>query len=262
MGIQNGSSREIGNGKQTESSPLLPAGNVLSPPLSSSWKTFCNLFITVVGAGVLGLPYAFKQTGWLEELLILAGVSAAMYYSMMLLVRCRRQMERDSNLGSIDTYSELGLRTLGKVGQVSVDALILLSQGGFCIAYLIFIGENLASVFSKQDLLASTFQPSSTSEFPVFSHGGTSGKFTLLQTSWGWKTKDIYIWIVFPVQVNLSICTLIGKVKLVRVAGNLSLSCLVRVTVHLTPHFVNLEVIHGRSRSFSSHYVVLLSPLR
>ncbi|CDY63486.1 BnaAnng18920D [Brassica napus] len=36
----------------------------LFDPLSSQFKTFANVFIAVVGAGVLGLPYAFKRTGW------------------------------------------------------------------------------------------------------------------------------------------------------------------------------------------------------
>ncbi|GAA0163096.1 hypothetical protein LIER_19050 [Lithospermum erythrorhizon] len=31
---------------------------------SSNFKTCAKLFIAVVGAGVLGLPYSFKKTGW------------------------------------------------------------------------------------------------------------------------------------------------------------------------------------------------------
>jgi proton-coupled amino acid transporter len=43
-----------------EDTPLLTN----SPPLSSQFKTCANIFISIVGAGVLGLPYTFKTTGY------------------------------------------------------------------------------------------------------------------------------------------------------------------------------------------------------
>lgn len=191
MVVGNGFSKENGNSvKPSETSPLLPVGNVQVRPLSSSYKTFFNIVITVVGAGVLGLPYAFKQSGWLQGLLILAGTSAAMYYCMMLMVWCRRHLETEGIVDNIDTYSELGYHTLGKFGQISVDAMIVLSQGGFCVAYLIFIGENLASVFSRQK-----------------AHSlGLSGALENFQgldfMGLSWKTKEVYVWILFPFQVS------------------------------------------------------------
>ncbi|KAG0572037.1 hypothetical protein KC19_VG064100 [Ceratodon purpureus] len=193
MVVGNGFSKENGSSvKPCETSPLLPVGNVELRPLSSTYKTFFNIVITVVGAGVLGLPYAFKQSGWLQGLLILAGTSAAMYYCMMLMVWCRRHLETEGIVENIDTYSELGYHTLGKFGQVSVDAMIVLSQGGFCVAYLIFIGENLASVFSREK-----------------AHSlGSSGALESFQglefMGLSWKTKEVYVWIIFPFQVLLA----------------------------------------------------------
>lgn len=195
MGVGNGLSKKNGSSvKPSEISPLLPLGNVESRPLSSSYKTFFNIVITVVGAGVLGLPYVFKQSGWLQGLLILAGTSAAMYYCMLLMVGCRRHLETEGIVESIDTYSELGFHTLGRVGQISVDAMIVLSQGGFCVAYLIFIGENLASVFSREK-----------SHSPEVSQSSSSVAFENAQVleflGLDWKTKEVYVWIVFPLQV-------------------------------------------------------------
>jgi len=190
MGVGNGLTKENGSVvKASEVSPLLPVGNVELRPLSSSIKTFFNVVITVVGAGVLGLPYAFKQSGWLQGLLILAGTSAAMYYCMMLMVWCRRHLETEGIVDSIDTYSELGFHTLGRAGQISVDAMIVLSQGGFCVAYLIFIGENLASVFSgdKSHSPEVALENARVLEF----------------LGLDWKTKEVYVWIVFPLQVTV-----------------------------------------------------------
>ncbi|GFZ09467.1 transmembrane amino acid transporter family protein [Actinidia rufa] len=68
-----------------EDTPLLTK----SPPLSSNSKTFANIFIAVVGAGVLGLPYTFKRTGWAMGSLMLFAVAFLTYYCMMLLVHTR-----------------------------------------------------------------------------------------------------------------------------------------------------------------------------
>uniref|UniRef100_A0A7I4DX28 Amino acid transporter transmembrane domain-containing protein n=1 Tax=Physcomitrium patens TaxID=3218 RepID=A0A7I4DX28_PHYPA len=130
MGVGNDLSKDNGNSvKPYESIPRLPLGNVHHRPLSSSCKTFFNIVIMVVGAGVLGLPHAFMQSGWLQGLLILEGTSATMYYCMMLLVSCRRHLEREGIVDSVNTYSELGRHILGMAGQVSVDAMIVVSQG-------------------------------------------------------------------------------------------------------------------------------------
>nr|PNR53486.1 hypothetical protein PHYPA_007161 [Physcomitrium patens] len=161
MGVGNDLSKDNGNSvKPYESIPRLPLGNVHHRPLSSSCKTFFNIVIMVVGAGVLGLPHAFMQSGWLQGLLILEGTSATMYYCMMLLVSCRRHLEREGIVDSVNTYSELGRHILGMAGQVSVDAMIVVSQVGFCVAYLIFIGENLASVYARANSLSSPLRGS------------------------------------------------------------------------------------------------------
>jgi len=44
----------------------------------------------VVGAGVLGLPYAFRQAGLALGAGFLTGVAAIALYCMLLLVRCKR----------------------------------------------------------------------------------------------------------------------------------------------------------------------------
>ncbi len=169
--------------------------------LSSPGKTFCNLMISIVGAGVLGLPYAFKASGWLEGALIMCALSLIMYYCMMLLVWSRRRMERDWGVAEVPTYSKLGFHSFGTAGQAAVDAMVLLSQGGFCIAYLIFIGENLASVFMRQDSVstaAADLLPNSQQMGAAAAASDLMGSMWKLQ----WKTKEIYIWIVFPLQVS------------------------------------------------------------
>lgn len=114
--------------------------------LSSQAKTFANVFIAIVGAGVLGLPYSFKRTGWVMNLLMIFSVAALTHYCMMLLVYTRRKLESSNGFSKIASFGDLGLTVCGPTGRFLVDILIILSQAGFCVGYLIFIGNTLVDV--------------------------------------------------------------------------------------------------------------------
>ena len=141
-------------------------------PLSSQFKTFANVFIAIVGAGVLGLPYAFKRTGWLMGVLTLFSVAALITHCMMLLVRIRRKL----GVANIGSFGDLGFAVCGPLGRFLVDILIILSQAGFCVGYLIFIGTTSAHLFNPTTALA------------------------LRHVS----PKSLYIWGCFPFQLGLN----------------------------------------------------------
>ncbi|XP_070197202.1 uncharacterized protein [Littorina saxatilis] len=162
------------------------AGSGSSHPV----KIFANIFIAFIGAGVLGLPYAFKEAGILEGILTMTFVSVISVKAMLLIVDCKykilgqkvrgipqgmsidmeteerlmpsetsskrqnfRQQEEDlmirvkepkSDPGNDLSYGDVGFHALGRTGRVLVDIAIVISQTGFCCAYLIFISENLS----------------------------------------------------------------------------------------------------------------------
>uniref|UniRef100_A0A1J3FZM1 Proton-coupled amino acid transporter 1 n=1 Tax=Noccaea caerulescens TaxID=107243 RepID=A0A1J3FZM1_NOCCA len=160
-------------GKAGEDTPLLGKGR----PLSSQFKTFANVFIAIVGAGVLGLPYAFKRTGWLMGVLTLFSVAALINHSMMLLVHIRRKL----GVADMGSFGDLGFAVCGPLGRFVVDILIILSQAGFCVGYLIFIGTSLANLSANQQNI-SMMMASSVSVSP----------------------KSLYIWGCFPFQLGLN----------------------------------------------------------
>lgn len=147
--------------------------------MSSQPKTFANVFIAVVGAGVLGLPYAFKRTGWLMGLLMIFAVAILTYYCMLLLVQTRRKLDSfDNGLSQINSFGDLGFRVSGFVGRFMVDFMIILSQAGFCVGYLVFIANTLVNLFDESTIL-------------------------------GLSAKGLFIWGCFPFQLGLnSIATL------------------------------------------------------
>ncbi|KAG9442568.1 hypothetical protein H6P81_018422 [Aristolochia fimbriata] len=155
----------------TESTPLLTRSHLSSQP-----KTFANVFIAVVGAGVLGLPYTFKRTGWLFGVLTVFFVALLTYHCMMLLVRTRRKLDA-LGFTKIASFGDLGDVVCGPLGKFAVDVMIVLSQAGFCVSYLIFIANTVANLL-----------------------GQSPGSRIFL----GFKPKTVYIWGIFPFQLGLN----------------------------------------------------------
>jgi len=104
-----------------------------------------NIIISFVGAGLLGLPYAFSRSGWVLGVLCLSAVSIGNVYAMLLLVKCRKKLESDG-YGGIKGYGDLGREVMGPRGEVLVNVCLVVSQAGFATAYLIFIAANVQSI--------------------------------------------------------------------------------------------------------------------
>ncbi|KAE8704617.1 Amino acid transporter ANT1 [Hibiscus syriacus] len=117
---------------------------------ASKFQTIGNIIVSIVGTGVLGLPFAFRIAGWLAGSLgvILAGL--ATFYCMLLLVQCRDKLASEKELQGTITYGDLGYKCIGKPGRYLTEFLIFIAQCGGSVAYLVFIGQNLASVFKCQ----------------------------------------------------------------------------------------------------------------
>ncbi|KAG2702993.1 hypothetical protein I3843_06G109700 [Carya illinoinensis] len=173
MGLDKGSSS---NALREPPPPAREDTPLLGGPqaLSSQSKTFANVFIAIVGAGVLGLPYSFKRTGWVMSLLMLFAVAVLTHHCMMLLVYTRRKLESLKEFSKIASFGDLGFTVCGPVGRFLVDILIILSQTGFCIGYLIFIGNTLADLMNSNPQIL------------------------------GLAPKSFYIWGCLPFQLGLS----------------------------------------------------------
>ncbi|KAI9916991.1 hypothetical protein PsorP6_017994 [Peronosclerospora sorghi] len=115
-------------------------------PETRDMKTFINTFIAFLGSGVLGLPYAFRQTGIVTGLVTLGSVAALSTYAMLLVLQCKYKLEQDGK--RVTTYGAIGQVALGPLGSFLVNTALVISQTGFCIAYLIFIASNAQKIFN------------------------------------------------------------------------------------------------------------------
>ncbi|KAL8027922.1 hypothetical protein ABFX02_14G128500 [Erythranthe guttata] len=126
------------------------------------------------------------RTGWLTSLLMISFVAALTFHGMMLLIHTRKKLE-DSPLAAfpkIASFGDLGFAVCGSIGRFAVDSMIVLSQAGFCVGYLIFIGNTLAN-------LSSTSSSSSAA-------AASSPNFL------GISAKSLYVWSCFPFQLGLN----------------------------------------------------------
>ncbi|KAH9302977.1 hypothetical protein KI387_014560, partial [Taxus chinensis] len=82
---------------------------------ASTAQTFGNIIVSIVGTGVVGLPYAFRVSGWAVSASAILVSALLIYYCMMLLVKCRDKLEQLSNV-SILTYGDLARHTYGNIG--------------------------------------------------------------------------------------------------------------------------------------------------
>lgn len=99
------------------------------------------------GAGMLGLPYAFKRSGTVEGAVFLVMIAFLSWHAIMTLLQTRRFLV-ESRHERAATYGDVAEAAYGQLGRTTVNLLLVLSQTGFCVAYLVFIGQNLASVSS------------------------------------------------------------------------------------------------------------------
>lgn len=67
-------------------------------------------------------------------------------YTMQLQIEAKVKLNK-----VIKSYSDLGYMALGERWKILVDVFVIVSQFGFCIAYLIFIGSQFEQVICYEN---------------------------------------------------------------------------------------------------------------
>lgn len=103
-------------------------------------RTCLNLTNAVSGIGVLSMPYAVSQGGWLSLLLFVL-VGAVCYYTGTLIERCMRAD------GSIASYPDIGQFAFGAAGRRAVAFFMYVELYLVAISFLVLEGDNLDKLF-------------------------------------------------------------------------------------------------------------------
>lgn len=91
----------------------------------------------------MGLPYAFAQGGMLTSVVSIVVISLIATFCVHMLVDAKRSLSG----ANVQTFSDVGQATFGRAGRLVVVLALGFSQLGFCVAYLIFIGENVHDLY-------------------------------------------------------------------------------------------------------------------
>ncbi|KAM6079045.1 putative sodium-coupled neutral amino acid transporter 11 isoform 2-T2 [Theristicus caerulescens] len=101
-----------------------------------------NIINSIIGSGVIGLPYSMKEAGFPLGVLLLFVVAYITDYSIILLIK-------GGNLSSTNTYQELVRKTYGLVGYLILSTLQFLYPFIAMISYNIITGDTLTKVFQR-----------------------------------------------------------------------------------------------------------------
>ena len=103
-------------------------------------------FVTIIkgfiGIGILSLPFATLKGGYIGAPVGLMIIAYVAHHCMQLLVITSKSVP--GNAGN--SFGSLGKIILGIWGKRAAEWSLIISQVGFSIAYIIFIGENVADV--------------------------------------------------------------------------------------------------------------------
>lgn len=130
-----------------------PRGKQARPPkgTASVTKTFFLLFKSLVGSGVLFLPRAFYNGGLLFSIVTLAIFGFITYFCYIILVLLKNALGKHS-------FGELGYSTYGKGLRMFIMVLIILSQVGFVLTYVLFTLENFNELFGISKVVLCVIQ--------------------------------------------------------------------------------------------------------
>ncbi|KAF3794209.1 Vacuolar amino acid transporter 1 [Nymphaea thermarum] len=105
-------------------------------------KTCFNGLNALAGVGILSIPYALSEGGWVS-LIFLVLVAAVCCYTGILLKRC---MEADPQ---VRTYQDVGDLAFGTKGRITISAFLFLELFLVAVEFLILEGDNLAKLFPQ-----------------------------------------------------------------------------------------------------------------
>lgn len=108
---------------------------------ASTMSCVLGLTNTIIGAGILGIPYAFSRAGWVLGTVLLLLCSFLSLIGLALLSSCSLQTGRPSS------FFTLASSTVPSFAQ-AIDAAVVLNSLGITVAYLQIIGDSTPAAFA------------------------------------------------------------------------------------------------------------------
>ena len=107
---------------------------------SSMFTSILNIMNTIIGAGILALPFVIMNFGIVFGSLIIIFVYLLTIYSCKLLIDSKNASNQ------VADYGLLGRLSLGKKGEIFLKLLILFNNFGVSVSYCIIFGSSLNKI--------------------------------------------------------------------------------------------------------------------
>ncbi|XP_058751186.1 amino acid transporter AVT1D-like [Vicia villosa] len=123
------------------SCPKISATEFSPPERESSFaQSVINGTNILCGIGLMTIPYAVKEGGWLS-LAILLLFALACCYTGILLMRCLQSRPQ------LNTYPDIGQAAFGIAGRLGIAIILYMELFGSCVEYITLVSDNLSSLF-------------------------------------------------------------------------------------------------------------------
>ncbi|EME83743.1 uncharacterized protein MYCFIDRAFT_162656 [Pseudocercospora fijiensis CIRAD86] len=111
-------------------------------PKSGLKSAFMNMANSIIGAGIIGQPYAFKQAGLLTGITLLILLTITVDWTIRLIVK-------NSKLSGTNSFQETVEHCFGKSGLVAISVAQWAFAFGGMVAFCIIIGDTIPRVLAS-----------------------------------------------------------------------------------------------------------------
>jgi amino acid permease len=133
------------NFREAQYAPILTHPSLMLIHYLKFLGSYANLVNSIMGAGLLGLPYAFANTGWFFSILFIILSTVYSIIGLQLLYFCSSVTSQPSSFFSIT-------KVVNKNSVLLVDFSVLCMTFGASVAYLIIIGDLMPKSLSALNL--------------------------------------------------------------------------------------------------------------
>jgi proton-coupled amino acid transporter len=113
---------------------------------------YLNFVRASIGPGVLALPFAFANAGYVLGPSLLTLLTFIVWMNMHSLIATRRRLIAENPGEEIRTYGDVGFYAMGHAGGLLVEGLLVLMELGICTVYFEFIATNLFTLTPQAGL--------------------------------------------------------------------------------------------------------------
>lgn len=111
-------------------------------PKSGIKSAFMNMANSIIGAGIIGQPYAFKQAGLFSGIVLLIALTITVDWTIRLIVT-------NSKLSGANSFQATMEKCFGKSGLIAISIAQWAFAFGGMVAFCIIIGDTIPRVLSS-----------------------------------------------------------------------------------------------------------------